>query len=732
MAAPVYLMNFEQDIAFPITIRHGGMILFTGDNLADTVSVSILENGAAHAISGTVTMNCIRADGATVAVTGSVSGNTASATLTQACVAIPGPLAVVMKITSDSTTTTLLKVIYTVDIGVTGTAVDPGTIIPDINALISAVETAIGSIPADYSGLLAAIAPSFNPEASTPYPAGSYVWYPGLSNDPGALYKFTAAHSGSWTGSDVEAVVFGNEITNLKNANPALIPLTFTLTQNKMIDGTDGEERDSNSSRYASNAVDVENLTKIHLYSAFRNNYGAAFYDANNVFISGVIYAEGYNEQPYLYSLDVPAGAKYFRFTVYNVNMSADDVYLGIPSTHNDFKNYIFALNSNNKSAFSLPFTLTNQKMIEGTTGNEYSASTSYSASNPVDVEGLTKVSLYSAFSNNYGCAFYDADGVYISGAVAASGYNLQPYYYNLDVPSTAKYFRFTVVSVNMTADRATLKVPTAQTDIVNSIKALKKSKVSNDAPITDLSVYIKNNLATKDIGPLSKGYILLFFDDGANTLATGTIPLLIENNVPGSFGLLPQSKIFAAGNEGYLATVVDAVENHGCVVAMHGSAQWPTYTESVLSAYFDSTAALFADKGLGGTYGAICPGGQGADTSVLVKALAGGYFGYVFSGNRADKISYDSANADGKYNGARSNRFDLDRCSGIGITSAKAETIVSYAAENHLLLCPFWHDNTLNDENHPEYITYFNDLISAAKDAGLTFITTKDLPNIT
>lgn len=238
MAAPVYLMNFEQDIAFPITIRHGGMILFTGDNLADTVSVSIFENGAAHAISGTVTMNCIRADGATVAVTGSVSGNTASATLTQACVAIPGPLAVVMKITSDSTTTTLLKVIYTVDIGVTGTAVDPGTIIPDINALISAVETAIGSIPADYSDLLAAIAPSFNPEASTPYPAGSYVWYPGLSNNPGALYRFTAAHSGSWTGSDVEVVVFGNEIANLKNAYNTDMFLYETLASGNKIDIT--------------------------------------------------------------------------------------------------------------------------------------------------------------------------------------------------------------------------------------------------------------------------------------------------------------------------------------------------------------------------------------------------------------------------------------------------------------------------------------------------------------
>ena len=250
--------------------------------------------------------------------------------------------------------------------------------------------------------------------------------------------------------------------------------------------------------------------------------------------------------------------------------------------------------------------------------------------------------------------------------------------------------------------------------------------------PLTTLPDYMLNNMAEKPLGTLSKGYILLSFDDGAKTLATGTIPLLIANDVPGTFGLLPQSEILASGNEAELATVVDAVENHGCVVAMHGSEQWPTYTESALNAYFDSTIAFFIDNDLGDTYGAICPGGNSDDTSELVKAVAGGKFGYVFSGNRADKISYDTSNADGKYNGARSNRFDLDRRSGIGITTAKVQAIVNYAAENHLLLCPFWHDNTLNDANHPEYITYFNALISAAKDAGLTFITTKDLPNIT
>lgn len=327
----------------------------------------------------------------------------------------------------------------------------------------------------------------------------------------------------------------------------------------------------------------------------------------------------------------------------------------------------------------------------------------------------------------------------------AASGYVFQAYWYDSNgtfISRTGKFVsEYLMVSSNYF--RLFVRLDPHDTSADVDINVFKQNVYLFNAvgervedienkPLSTLPTYILNNMAEKPLGILSKGYILLSFDDGAATLATGTIPLLIENNVPGTFGLLPQSEIFAEGNESELATVVDAVENHGCVVAMHGSDLWPTYAEAALYDYINSTIALFDSKGLGVTYGAICPGGNGDDTSALVKAVAGGKFGYVFSGNRVDKISYDTANADGKFNGARSNRFDLDRRSGIGITTAKVQAIVNYAAENHLLLCPFWHDNTLNDGNHTEYITYFNALISAAKDAGLTFITTKDLPNIT
>lgn len=518
------------------------------------------------------------------------------------------------------------------------------------------------------------------------------------------------------------------DVSELKSAitinNPGLIPLTFTLTQYKMISGTDGAEYAANASRYASNAVDVENLTKIHLYSAFRGDYGAAFYDEHNAFISGVIAADGYNEQPHLYDLDVPAGAKYFRFTVYVVNLSPADAYIGIPSTHNDFKNYIVALNKNNKAAYSIPFTLANQKMIDGTSGSEYAASTSYSASNQVDVEGLTNISLYSAFSGDYGCAFYDADGVYISGAVSADGYNQQPYTYDLAVPSTAKYFRFTVYSVNMPANRATLKIPTSQTDFVNSIKALKSTKVAKDAPITDMPVYIRRNLAKKNIGPLSKGYICMTADDGTAGLASYTIPMLISKGVPCTFSLLPTSAVIMDATA--LATVIDAVTNYGCAVAMHGSAQWPTYTEQRLNAYFDDAEAVFASKGLTSVEGAICPGGNSQDTSDIVRCVAGGRYEVLCSGGTNGEISY----GDYYCAGARTNIYGIKRCSAISLTEAQYKAAIDYAKANNLIFMPFWHDYSVVDS--AAYKAIVEGMIDYALAQGLEFITLGQIATIT
>ena len=121
MAAPIYQKEFIQDIKQEVRVRNCGGLMFTGDALADTIKVSVYNGSSAYALSGTVVCNCIRADGATVPVSGSISGNTAQATLTQACCAVQGPLAVVMKVTSGGVTSTILKAVYTVDVGETET-----------------------------------------------------------------------------------------------------------------------------------------------------------------------------------------------------------------------------------------------------------------------------------------------------------------------------------------------------------------------------------------------------------------------------------------------------------------------------------------------------------------------------------------------------------------------------------------------------------------------------------
>lgn len=54
------------------------------------------------------------------------------------------------------------------------------------------------------------VAPEFSASAS--YTAGSYVYKNGV------LYKFTADHTGAWTGTDAEVVTVGGEVTDLKSA----------------------------------------------------------------------------------------------------------------------------------------------------------------------------------------------------------------------------------------------------------------------------------------------------------------------------------------------------------------------------------------------------------------------------------------------------------------------------------------------------------------------------------
>lgn len=255
-------------------------------------------------------------------------------------------------------------------------------------------------------------------------------------------------------------------------------------------------------------------------------------------------------------------------------------------------------------------------------------------------------------------------------------------------------------------------------TELTERVKAIEEK------PLSTLPEYILNTMSYKPIGQLSKGYILMTCDDGTEGLATYTIPMLIDKGVPATFGLLSTSAVIT--NEQYLATLLDALENHGCCVAMHGSAQWTTLSEFELNKYFVETENMFANVGVTDVQGAICPGGANADTSTLVQAVAGGRFGSVFSGNRSDKIKYGNYKA----NGCRTNMYDLDRYSAIGFTSATYQQAIDDAYDNHYILCPFWHDYSVVNDTAKQAV--IEGMIDYAKTKGLTFITMADLPYIT
>lgn len=196
---------FTQDLTQPVEIRHCESIVFTGDNLSNLVGVNLYVDGEPYSGGGVVKGNVLLPNGVTVPLTGTLDGNKASIILTSGCFILPGLVGVSIRIDSGDTKTTVLSAAFTCVQSETDSTIDPGTIIPSVQDLIDDINDAVGSIPPDYSALLATIAPNFS--ASTAYPAGQYVW-----ND-GTLYRFTVDHAaGAWTGTDAAAAVIGGEL----------------------------------------------------------------------------------------------------------------------------------------------------------------------------------------------------------------------------------------------------------------------------------------------------------------------------------------------------------------------------------------------------------------------------------------------------------------------------------------------------------------------------------------
>ena len=241
----------KSDLKRAVKVQYLQGNVFSLDNDGNLVGVNVFDDGEPATLAGSVSANVIRSDGTTVVIaSGTLSENKASVLLPQAAYAVPGVISIIIKLTEDSTVTTLAAVVTNVYRSSTDTIVDPGTIMPSIQTLITEIETAVASIPADYSSLWTSLAPAYSTSAT--YAVGDYVTY------NGGLYRcISAITSGeSWTAAHWSAAKIGPDLSDLKSAIDEIGygSRTYSFVQGKR-NSTTPNAITSDTTRVTTNAV---------------------------------------------------------------------------------------------------------------------------------------------------------------------------------------------------------------------------------------------------------------------------------------------------------------------------------------------------------------------------------------------------------------------------------------------------------------------------------------------
>ena len=115
-------------------------LMLCGDSNAHTWRVAVMRGGRPATLAGKVMGYFIRADGATVAVTGSLAGHVASVVLPQSCYTIEGDLQAVLRLADGDGLITLAALILPVRRMLTDSIVDTERIIPSLEDLLAQIE----------------------------------------------------------------------------------------------------------------------------------------------------------------------------------------------------------------------------------------------------------------------------------------------------------------------------------------------------------------------------------------------------------------------------------------------------------------------------------------------------------------------------------------------------------------------------------------------------------------
>ena len=131
----------KSDLKKPLTVKPLAGNLFSADNQGNLIGVEVMDGGSPAELSGGVTGYVIRADGATLPITGTLEGNRASIVLPASAYTVIGHVSIVIKVGSTTVGACTSYVYQTT----TDAIVDPGRVIPSIEELLAQIEACIAA-----------------------------------------------------------------------------------------------------------------------------------------------------------------------------------------------------------------------------------------------------------------------------------------------------------------------------------------------------------------------------------------------------------------------------------------------------------------------------------------------------------------------------------------------------------------------------------------------------------
>ena len=296
---------------------------FQAESGGHTFQISGIDgDGNPVALSGTPAGVMIRSDNQDVPLTCSISDGKVNATLPANAYSVPGRFGITIFLTSDGQKTAIYAAAGTVGKTSSGTVAPPAG--SDVVDLVNAIAAAVATIPASYTDLMAAMAPTYS--SSGLYAVGNYAWY------NGKLYRCTTPITSgeTWTSGHWTLANLGSDLVDLKSAlNLPTLKNRFNTTNStpgKYV-GNDGILR-NNSIFSVTDYIPVKPGKKYRIYNIADNNVlivqPGTYADESKSSFSGIL-SNSYENHVEYREITVPSGYYYIRLNY--ITSNADSFY---------------------------------------------------------------------------------------------------------------------------------------------------------------------------------------------------------------------------------------------------------------------------------------------------------------------------------------------------------------------------------------------------------------------